>query len=53
LIGGSNICACGYSITDSRIHIGLKLKNNDILPDYTKTSAFPEIGNTISKYIEA
>jgi hypothetical protein len=53
MIGSSNVRARDYSITGSRIHISLKHENNGILPNYRNISTLPEIGNTISKYIEA
>jgi hypothetical protein len=53
MIGSSDIRERDYSITGSRIHIDLKQENNGILFIYTKISAFPKIGNTVSKYIEA
>jgi hypothetical protein len=45
--------AHGYSITDSRIHIGLKQENNGILLNYTQTLALLKMVNAVSRYIEA
>jgi hypothetical protein len=52
-LGGSDIRAHGYSITDSRIHIGLKQENSFILLNYTKTLALLKVVNAVSRYIEA
>jgi len=53
LLDGFDIRAHGYSLTDSRIHIGLKQKNSSILLNYTKTLALLKMVNVVSRYIEA
>jgi hypothetical protein len=53
LLGGSNIRAHCYSLTNSRIHIGLKQENSGILLSYTKTLALLKMVNVVCRYIEA
>lgn len=53
LLSGSDIHAHSYSITNSRIYIGLKQENSFILLNYTKTLALLKVVNAVSRYIEA